>query len=177
VWDDESPERNEAGFEMFQSLQNLNKIMQAELRKRNLEKDVIFPGFHISPILHVLLSSSRGSVYDGVDMRIKECVRLAGIIYLTELRGKFGIDSIPRQLYGSKLRLFLRERNTIIHWRGSRVHLAWVLTVGACASCLSQDMRDWFTNLLSIITPSLGAISFHDFKNLITGFLWSREAL
>ncbi|KAB8067309.1 hypothetical protein BDV29DRAFT_200413 [Aspergillus leporis] len=61
-----------AGFEMFQSLQNLNKIMQAELRKRNLEKDVIFPGFHISPILHVLLSSSPGSVYDGVDMRIKE---------------------------------------------------------------------------------------------------------
>ncbi|KAF7588871.1 hypothetical protein BBP40_005056 [Aspergillus hancockii] len=175
--DDESPTLGVALSQVWYSLQELNEIIQAELSSRELWRDVLFPGFHISPILHALISLPRGTIYDSVDARIGECLRLAKIIYLTELRGKFGIDTIPGELYGSKLRLLLQDGNIIILGTRSRVHLAWALTVGACASCLNQDLRDCFTPLLSRMISLMGLKSFHDFKNMITGFLWSGDAL
>ncbi|KAJ0415224.1 hypothetical protein BJY00DRAFT_317985 [Aspergillus carlsbadensis] len=126
-----------AGMTIFQirdRILELHDIIRSELSTRNLWTDIIFPGFHISPILHALLSQPRATVYDDVDDRLRECFRLAAIIYLTELRGLFGVDTIPGQSYGSKLRLFLQGVDLPVYSEPANFYLVWALTVGASAS-------------------------------------------
>ncbi|KAL3494386.1 hypothetical protein BJX62DRAFT_234263 [Aspergillus germanicus] len=131
------------------SILELHDIIRSELSMRDLWTDIIFPGFHISPILHALLSQPRATVFDRLDGRLRECFRLAAVIYLTELRGLFGVDTIPGQLYGSKLRLFLQGVDLPVYAEPGNFYLVWALTVGACASCLDQELKDWFTFQLS----------------------------
>ncbi|KAL3441069.1 hypothetical protein BJX65DRAFT_14823 [Aspergillus insuetus] len=159
------------------SILELHDIIRSDLSMRDLWTDIVFPGFHISPILHALLSLHRATVYDGLDDRLRECFRFAGVIYFTELRGLFGIDTIPGQLYGSKLRLFLQGFDLPVYAERTKFYLVWALTVGACASCLDQELKDWFTAQLSQALGVLQIPTFEDYKNIITDFLWSSEAL
>ncbi|PYH41023.1 uncharacterized protein BP01DRAFT_426680 [Aspergillus saccharolyticus JOP 1030-1] len=110
-----------------QSLTELHMIMLSELTKRDLWYDILFPGFHISPILHVLLSQNRATVYVSMNERVVECFRLATVIYLTELRGKFGLDTIPGLLYGSKLLLLLRNMDLSLLSTSQQIYLVYAV--------------------------------------------------
>jgi hypothetical protein len=169
-----------AGIPIFQfrdSIVELHDIIRSELSMRDLWTDIIFPGFHISPILHALLSQPRATVYDAMGDRLRECFRLAAVIYLSGLRGLFGVDTIPAQLYGSKLQLLLQGVDLAVYAEPTNFYLVWVLTVGASASCLDQELTDWFTAQLSQALGVLQIPTFADYKNIITDFLWSFEAL
>jgi hypothetical protein len=159
------------------SILELHDIIRSELSIRALWTDIIFPGFHISPLLHALLSQPRAMVYDGLYDQLIECFRLAAIIYLTELRGLFGVDTIPGQLYGSKLQLLLQGVDLPVYIESTNFYLVWTLTVGASASCLHQELRDWFTGQLSQVLNVLQIPTFQKYKNMILDFLWSSEAL
>ncbi|KAL2869752.1 uncharacterized protein BJX67DRAFT_391757 [Aspergillus lucknowensis] len=156
------------------SISELHLIIQSELSMRDLWADVLFPGFHISPILHALLLQSRAAIDDSVEARLEESFRLAAIIYLTELRGLFGIDTVPGQLYVSKLRLSLQDVAPAVY---AEPYAVWALTVGACATCLDQELRTWFTVQLAETLTILRVPSFLAFRNVITDFLWCPEAL
>ncbi|KAL2802746.1 hypothetical protein BJX63DRAFT_437566 [Aspergillus granulosus] len=117
--------------QIYDSITELHMVIRLELSMRDLWTDIIFPGFHVSPILHALLSQPRVTIYDTVDDRMKECFRLAAIIYLTELRVLFGIDPIPGQLYGSKLCLLLQQVEPAVYAQATDFYLVWALTVGA----------------------------------------------
>ncbi|KAL2827492.1 hypothetical protein BJY01DRAFT_255674 [Aspergillus pseudoustus] len=134
--------------EICDSITQLHQIMRTELSVKDLWADIIFPGFHISPILHVVLSLPRATVYDGIENQMNECFRLAAIIYLTELRGLFSLDTIPGQLYGSKLQLLFQRLEPATYAQAANFYLIWALTVGACASCLDQGTRGWFVEHL-----------------------------
>jgi hypothetical protein len=174
---DERLEKSVVVVQICQRIKELHGIMIAELSVRNLWIDVIFPGFHLSPVLHDLLSMPRGTIYDSLNVRMKECFRLTAIIYVTELRGKFGIDTVPGRLYGSKLRVMLNDTNMAIDWGSSNIYLIWILTVAACSSCLLEDQRDWFVNSLSTMVQLMGMTGFHDLEASVTSFLWCDEAL
>jgi hypothetical protein len=173
---DERLEESVLVIRVCQRIKELHGIMIAELSVRNLWIDVIFPGFHLSPVLHDLLSVPRGTTYDSLKVRMRECFRLAAIIYVTELRGKFGIDTVPGRLYGSKLRVMLNSTNMAIDWDSSNIYLIWILTVGACSSCV-EDQRDWFVGSLSAMAQLTGMTGLHDLEAAVTGFLWCDEAL
>ncbi|KAL2796677.1 hypothetical protein BJX66DRAFT_335661 [Aspergillus keveii] len=120
-----------AGIPIFQfrdSIVELHDIIRSELSTRDLWTDIIFPGFHISPILHALLSQPRATVYVAMGDRLRECFRLAAVIYLSELRGLFGVDTIPGQLYGSKLQLLLQGVDLAVYAEPTSFYLVWVLT-------------------------------------------------
>ncbi|RAK72037.1 uncharacterized protein BO72DRAFT_390525 [Aspergillus fijiensis CBS 313.89] len=160
-----------------QSLGELHMIMLSELMKRDLWSDVLFPGFHISPILHILLSHPRATVHDTIELRVMECFRLATVVYLTELRGRFGLDTVPGLLYGSKLHLLLHDMTLSLLSTSHQIYLVWALTVGSCASCLSEELQGSFVGLLRKMIVFMGVAEFTDYQDLIGQFLRIPDAL
>ncbi|PYI18200.1 hypothetical protein BO99DRAFT_403745 [Aspergillus violaceofuscus CBS 115571] len=169
--DGESNNRNFFVSYIRQSLAELHVIMLSELLKGDLWSDILFPGFHMSPILHILLSQTRATVHDTIEARVMECFRLATIVYLTELRGRFGLDTIPGLFYGSKLQLLVRDMKLSFLSTSHQIYLVWALTIGACASCLSGELRGCFVGLLEEMMVFMGVAKFTDYKDLIGQFL------
>jgi hypothetical protein len=155
---------------IIQRLKRLNEIIAMEVLVRDLWSDVLFPLFHIFPILHDCLSMARGSLHGGVEIREKECYRLAAILYLCNMRAKFDFESGAGMLYGSKLYLMIGglERSKI---------LIWILTVAACSPSLFKDLRAQFVTLLSEAVKSAGIGNFREFSALISGLIWCDAAL
>ncbi|KAL3456529.1 hypothetical protein BJX64DRAFT_39777 [Aspergillus heterothallicus] len=162
---------------MRDRINELHFVIRLELARRDLWTDIIFPGFHVSPILHLLLSQPRATINESLDDQITECFRLAGIIYLTELRGLFGVDTIPGQQYGSKLQSQMQTLEPVVYTQSTNFHLVWALTVGACASCLDQYLREWFNERLISVLAVLRIPTFVDFRAAVTDYSWSTEAL
>lgn len=149
-----------------QQLKRLNEIITAEASVRDLWRDVLFPLFHISPILHDCLSIARGSLHDDIETRHQECFRLAAILYLCNLRAKFDFEPGAGMLYGSKLYIMaesIPERSNV---------LLWALAVGACSVTLFDDLRSQFVTLLSGAVRSAGIATSREFLSIIEEFIW-----
>jgi hypothetical protein len=158
-------------------MRQVSEIITSELEKRNIWREVTFAGFHLSPILHDLLSMPRGTLNDSFSVRQKECFRLAAIIYVTQLRGNFDVDMSHGKHYASKLLAILSSLGMLPTWDPSNVFLIWILTVGACCSCLPEDLRGQFAEILSRAVRHAGMKRFQDLVILVYNFTWCDEAL
>ncbi|KAH8649322.1 hypothetical protein BX600DRAFT_474933 [Xylariales sp. PMI_506] len=134
-------------------IRRVNDIIEVELRSKGDEfwSDVLFPGFHLAPILHDLLSMPRGTINDPVEQRQRECYRLASILHVTELRGKFGADTEPAVLYATKLQTMINTQGTLSRWSlaSNDTFLIWSLVVAASSSCVPETIRQESLNQLS----------------------------
>lgn len=158
-------------------LRQVKDCITSELKERNVWREATFAAFNLLPILHDILSMSRGTVQGDCNVRRRECFRLAVIIYITQLLGKFGLSMSPGKLYGFKLQTMLNGPEMLPTWGTSNIFLIWILTVGASCSCVPGESRDHFTDLLSSVLHRAGITRFQDLVNLIYDFIWCDEAL
>ncbi|KAL7905383.1 hypothetical protein GGI35DRAFT_460574 [Trichoderma velutinum] len=169
-------ERCEVASYLCQQLRHLNDIIASETSTRDLWIDPLFHIFHISPVLHHFLSLPRSSMYDEIHARQRECFRLAGILYLGNLRSKFDFEPGAGMLYGTKLQLILGSEGMLPKWDSSNIFLIWILTVAACSPILFDDLRMQFAALLSESVRSIGYATSQDYLAAINGFMWCDPA-
>ncbi|KAH8802580.1 hypothetical protein F5884DRAFT_683329 [Xylogone sp. PMI_703] len=162
--------------DILESFRQLNEMITAELSIRDLWHDVSFWVYNLSPILHELLAISRGSVHDNIWIRQLECFRLAGILYVTNLRLKIDPEYGSGMLYGSKLQMILGSPEMMPSWGSSNNFLIWILTVAACSSCLFDDLRNYFVTLLSESLKYSDVVNFDEFLMIIHGISWCDKA-
>ncbi|KAF3063013.1 hypothetical protein CFAM422_010488 [Trichoderma lentiforme] len=169
-------ERCEIANYLCQQLRHLNDIIASETLTRDLWTDPLFHVFHISPVLHHFLSLPRSSIHDEIHARQRECFRLAGILYLGNLRSKFDFEPGAGMLYGTKLQLVLGSEGMLPKWDSSNNFLIWILTVAACSPILFDDLRMQFAALLSESVRSIGFATSQDYLAAINGFMWCDSA-
>lgn len=169
-------ERCDISKYLCDQLRHLNDIIAAETLMRNLWIDPLFPVYQISPLLHHFLCLPRSSMYDEIHARQRECFRLAGILYLGNLRSRFDFEAGAGMLYGTKLLLILGSEGMLPKWETSNKFLIWILTVAACSPILFDDLRAQFAALLSGSARSTGLTTSHDYLAAINGFIWCDSA-
>lgn len=103
---------------------------------RDLWYDPLFAAYHVSPVLHSFLSIEHGSIFDDLAIRQKECFRLAGILYLCNLRSKFDFEPGAGMLYGTKIQMMLGTPYMLPYWGKANIFLMWIMTVCACSPIL-----------------------------------------
>ena len=132
-------------------LRLVQDIMRVESEQRNLWKDTIFPGLHISPILGDLLTSR--PLVDGVESAsvVLEAFRLAAVLYVSNLRAKFGIDTLSAgPHYASKLRVLLSLH---LNQCAPPALLIWILSVAFSSQCLPEQQVWLVTYLMMSCWP------------------------
>ena len=158
-------------------LQRLNEIIARELLiRRNLWHDVTFAVYHLSPILHSLLTVPRASVHDQLPFRQRECFRLACILYIANLQTKFDPEPGTGMLYGSKLKMILDKEDMTLLWGRSNSLLFWILTMAACSSCLFTDLRSHFVSRLREALQVNDVTPVQGLSSIVHGAMWCREA-
>lgn len=161
-------------------LHQVSFIIDAEVAKKGDKfwQTVLFPGFNLMTILHDLLSMPRFVETDTDSQQCRmECFRLAGILYITELRAKFHLDAAGVEQYAIKLLINLRRLGMATLRCPSTDCLLWGVMIGSVSSCLSQETRAEFQDLLMAHFDS--EESSHDEKSWDTtfGFPWCEAAL
>lgn len=152
----------------------LHEIILGELStRRDFWQDALFPIYHLLPILHKLLSFNRFSIYSELCDRRIECFRLAAILYINNLRARFGFEPGGGMLYGSKLQMMLRSAGMMPTWDHSNIVLIWILTVAASSSTLFAELRAFFTARLKECLQYSRVRNLSDFVAMITEFLWN----
>jgi hypothetical protein len=149
--------------------------MRAEMSQRDLWKDTIFPGFHISPILGDLLGVRIEEDSTDIFIVTLKAFRLALILYVGNLRAKFGIDTLsaaPR--YATKLGHLL---SSSLLGRGvPPVYLIWIFSVVLSSQCPAESIV-WLTETLKSVLVAEKIDTFEDLKSTITQTLWDEELL
>jgi hypothetical protein len=135
---------------ILEGLLQMNVLIDSQHAQRGDELwcTTLFPGLNIAPILYDLMSMSRGTAEDAIQARRRECFRLAAIIYVIEIRQKFGLDPTPSLLYLTKLKTLLNSPGVLPTWGVSSGLLLWTLIVGASASCVMVPLRLECTRML-----------------------------
>jgi hypothetical protein len=165
-------------FGFCSDLKTVQGIMRAERMRRNLWKDTIFPGLHISPILGDLLAI-RSEINESNESEnatvTLEAFRLAAILYVSNLRAKFGIDTLsggPR--YATKLRIILPSSS--LAQGAPPLLLIWILSVAITSQCLPEQ-RLWFTEVFNDVLVAQNITSFPILLGMITNITWDEDLL
>ncbi|KAL6787438.1 hypothetical protein V8C43DRAFT_276626 [Trichoderma afarasin] len=150
---------------IFDAIQQVNSILTTEANARGdaFWRTVLFPGFHFAPILYDLLSLPRDT--DGVSTQFskrRECFRLAGILYISEVRAKFGMDNTGATSYAYKLLQALKSRDMLVSWGSDNHFLLWSLVIGSVSLCVPETLRLEFMELLSEYPSITGIASLRD---------------
>jgi hypothetical protein len=139
-----------------------------------------FAIFTLSPIMHAFFSLPRAAPDDELGLRQREVVRLAGILYLLNLRYRFDDELGSGLMYALKLRDMFQMPDIISQWasesHASTILLLWTSTVAACSPCIFEALRAYFLNSLSRIIAIMGISNFETFETLIKEFVWCEEA-
>ena len=145
----------------------------------NIWTDAIFPGMHISPLVHRLLTLDRAHPPFGrlsPTESIQEACRLASLLYLGQLRRRFGFAQIPSALYVCKLRALLIE-SRLLDWDPFNLIYLWVLVMGGtCSGFAPVQERQQFAQLLVIFMRAWNIHRFDQVIGVVKGFLWVDDA-
>ncbi|KAH0496028.1 hypothetical protein TgHK011_009546 [Trichoderma gracile] len=159
---------------IFGAIQQVTDIikLEGEAQGHAFWRNVLFPGFHFAPILHDLLSLPRDTNGTAsLFAKRKECFRLAGILYISEIRGKFGMDNTGATSYAYKLLRLLKSREIYVSWETDNLFLLWALIIGSVSLCIPETLRLEFMNLLSEYPSVTGTASLRDSLPTIYGVL------
>ncbi|TFB00597.1 hypothetical protein CCMA1212_007554 [Trichoderma ghanense] len=159
---------------IFDAIQQVTSIIssEAEAQGHAFWRTVLFPGFHFAPILHDLLSLPRDT--NGIASQFskrRECFRLAGILYISELRGKFGMDNTGATSFAYKLLRLLKSREMFVSWETDNFLLFWALIIGSVSLCIPETLRLEFMELLSEYPSVTGTASLRDSLPTVSGVL------
>lgn len=150
---------------IFGAIQRVNALINSEADALGdaFWRTVLFPGFHLAPILYDLLSLPRGTLDVASQfLKRRECFRLAGILYISEVRAKFGMDNTGATSYAYKLLRALKSRDMLVSWGCDNLFLLWSLTIGSVSLCVPEALRLEFMEMLSEYPSIAGTDSLHD---------------
>ncbi|KAL7934760.1 hypothetical protein V8C35DRAFT_301779 [Trichoderma chlorosporum] len=158
---------------IFDAIQRVNTIIDSEANALGdtFWRTVLFPGFHFAPILYDLLSLPRDT--DGSTTQFskrRECFRLAGILYISEIRAKFGMDNTGATSYAYKLLSVLKTRDMLVSWESDNHFLLWTLVIGSVSLCVPEALRLEFMEILSEYPSIVGIASLRE--AIPTGSRW-----
>ncbi|KAL6887098.1 hypothetical protein GGI43DRAFT_431546 [Trichoderma evansii] len=134
--------------------------------------NALFPGLHVSPILHDLLSLPRALANSDNRFRQRECFRLAAIIYLGEVNKNFGVSQTHAMLYAQKLRMLLTSPGMIPSWGAGTPFLLWTLVVAAASSNLDRSLSLQLRQVLAVCLQHAEIRDPSYLVSLISNFLW-----
>ncbi|KAH8805206.1 hypothetical protein F5884DRAFT_859815 [Xylogone sp. PMI_703] len=169
-------EDNETISQIVQSLEEVDDTIATRVAaSKNIWKEPYTAGFYLAPVLHDLLSIPRCSTADNSNIKMRECFRLAAILYVSQIRQKFSFSVTAAVSYASKLYFLLKEMEDFETWRESSKYLVWILAVGACCTFLPVYLRHNFADRLAVLAEVLGVVEFSDIEELITSMPWCKE--
>jgi hypothetical protein len=159
-------------------IRDVQDVMHEEMSQRYLWKDTIFAGFYISPILGDLLAMRLDvDTKPSPSTVILEAFRIAAVLYVSDLRSKFGIDTLyAGPTYATKLQNLLSSSSTR-DWEAQTDLLIWILTVAFTSQSLSPEHRAWFTEIFNNALTAGGISEFEDLKALLAQIVWDEEIL
>jgi len=154
-------------------IKQVQDVMRVEISQRNLWNDTMFRGLYIFPIMGDLLAT-RAEIDSDETVKL-EAFRLAAILYVNNLRAKFGVDTLTGDpLYADKLQellstsSFMRESPSTL--------LIWVLSVPVSSQYI-PDQRDWFIERFNEISVRENIGSYHDLIDILTQVVWDESLL
>ncbi|KAH8811311.1 hypothetical protein F5884DRAFT_270360 [Xylogone sp. PMI_703] len=167
-------ENNRTVSEVCYSLRELHRIIHEILptSPTGLWRDPVFAVFQICPLLHDLLSIPHGSTNDSVNVKMRECFRLASILHLCAIRGKFGFSTLEGHVYGAKLVYMLDHITEPEAWRQSSNYLIWIHAVGASCWFLAPELRARFVNGFADAVGSAGFTRYQEVVDAVIGVVW-----
>jgi len=159
-------------------IRHVQNVMHDNMSRRHLWKDTIFAGFYISPIVGDLLA-----IRLDVDNEpnpstvLLEAFRLAALLYVSDLRSKFGIDTLSAgPLYATKLLALLSSSSTQ-DWKMQTDLLIWILAIAFTSQSLFLQQRAWFIVMFNNALMARGINDFENLKALLARIVWDEEIL
>jgi hypothetical protein len=163
---------------MCSAINHLQEKIRAELASHRVWDDPIYPGLHVSPLLGQLLALKSMAQTDAAGKQLIETFRLAAIIYISNLRARFEVDtSMQTSLYAQKLLAILREHDNETPGLAEQDLRLWCLTVAATSRCLSDADRPVFVTLCSRTMIAGSLTTFEAFLGRLKLFVWDEELL
>jgi len=108
---------------------------------------------------------------------ILEAFRLAAVLYVSDLRSKFDIDTLSGgPLYATKLQALFSSSSTG-DWEAQTDLLIWILAIAFTSQSLLPEQRAGFTEMFSNALAIGGISQFEDLKALLTRIVWDEEIL
>ena len=162
-------------LELINILDDLAKvilIMRAKSADGQLWQDSRFAVLWISPIVHRLLSLAPNVEPNETAGTIQECCRLGAILFLGELRRKFGLYPIYLGRHVHQLKRVLSKHWT--DWTPFGPLLLWVLVSGTIESSEGEE-RSWFVDSTAQVAHDLGLHSWKDIMAVLSKLLWLDE--
>jgi hypothetical protein len=146
--------------------------MRVEFGQRNLWNDTIFYTLRILPILGDLLTIRPEPGEADTSYITLEAFRLAAVLYISNLREKFGFDTLSASpLYASKLRTLLASSLDLIIPQTLSI---WILSVAVtCQGTAEQNA--WFTETFKHSTVDQNIISFAVVMDMIIQVVWDED--
>jgi hypothetical protein len=164
--------KNSEAVGIFRSLHRLDQFIRDEAMTRDVWIDNLFPGYHVAPLLHHLLSMPHASPPSTEPFVIlQEAFRLAGILYMGQLRVRFGAPSIPQARFVVKLHSLLSSERLDGKLTGAL--FTWALVAGG----ISSWPNHWFVDALCSVGRLIGCESFQSLKHAASAFPFFEAAL
>jgi hypothetical protein len=132
-----------------------------------------FPGFGFYPTLHKLLSIQIASTQDCSGDPLQEMCRLGAILFLAEVRRKFGISPVVTNVQSSKLHTLL-DNNEILWAKELDPIRDWTVLIAGCAADKEAD-RSWAVQTLIQSSVALDYRTRDGLRDMASRMWWIDE--
>jgi hypothetical protein len=160
-------------LDIFTELSFLTVALTAESPLRVSWDADNFPGFGFYPTLHKLLSIQLASTQDSFGSAVQEMCRLGAILFLAEVRRKFGISPVVTSVQSSKLHTLL-DNNEMLWATELDTIRDWTILMAGCAADTEADRTRAVQSLIqsSIV---LDYRSVDGLRNMASKMWWIDE--
>jgi hypothetical protein len=160
-------------LDILMELSVLIAKLTTEPEERISWEDPNFPGFAFYPTLHKLLALQMPSKDDELENDVQELCRLGGLLFIAEVRRKFGVSPVVTTVQVAKLRSLLDSSRLL--WKNEMNTIrAWALVMASCAASIDSD-RVWAVEQLIRSQASSTSQSWTDIINKVSDMWWVEE--
>jgi hypothetical protein len=124
---------------------------------------------YVSPLLSMLLCAQDDIETDNISFACHEVFRLAGILYLAEIRRALGVFPVWSTAQLDKLEILFLERQNEINWDGLVIPRLWIVALGAMEAT-SNKQRELFEFEMKRSIEFIGLKSYEQVEAVLKGF-------
>jgi hypothetical protein len=160
-------------FDILTDLSILTVALKLGSARQNIWEDPDFAGFRIYPTLYKLLTIQAGPEEDEFRNLVQEICRLGAILFLSEIRRKFGVSPVVTKIQITKLRR-LFETNHIIWDKSLEPIRIWVLVMAGCAGSMEAE-GTWVAERLVQSRTFMTCAHWGDIIAVVSSMWWIDE--
>jgi hypothetical protein len=145
------------------------------MNEGNLWRDTMFRGLYVFPVLGDLLNTRVEIKNDDIHTVVLEAFRLAAVLYVNNLRSRFGLDTLSADpLYATKLRNCIST--SPFKQKAPSRFLLWVLAVASTSQFISKG-QEWFVVNFMEVLATESITSFEELKSTLVEVVWDENLL